>query len=321
MNLKNVPLYGRDEVFASLDYDGCIAAVREAMKSFTSEASRQLPRIGVPIAPAKVFGIMPGVLASRATFGAKVLAVFGDPARPGRSTHEGVVVAFDLETGHIKCMADAHSITSVRTGAASAVATDVLARKDAERLAILGCGEQARAHVHAISRVRKLQEVLVWGRSQHVAADFAARLRAETGLQIRAVVDAREAAREADIICTVTASSTPVLLGKWVRPGTHVNAVGSSHAGPVEVDSDLVVASRYVADSRNSALAAAAEFLNAKAAGLVGDEHIVAEIGEVLLERVPGRTSEDQITFYKSLGHIVQDLAAADYVHARAQRR
>lgn len=319
MGMKSIPLYGRDEVFALLDYDGCIAAVREAMKSFTAEAPEQPLRAIVPIAPAKLFGVMPGVLPVRETFGAKIISVSGDPSRPGRSAHEGVVVVFDRETAQIKCMADAHSITSVRTAAASAVATDALARRDAKRLAIFGCGEQARSHVHAISCVRKLEEVFVWGRSQSVTAAFASRLQADTGLQITAVSDAREAAAAADIICTVTSASTPVLLGKWVRPGTHVNAVGSGHAGPVEVDSDLVIASRYVADSRNSALAAAAEFLNAKAAGLIGDDHIVAEIGEVLLSRVPGRTSEDQVTFYKSLGHIVQDLAAADYVHARAQ--
>lgn len=319
--MKNVPYYGQDEVFALLDYDGCIAAVREAMKNFTGEAPQQPLRAIVPIGPSKLFGVMPGVLPVRETFGAKMVSVFEDPSRPGRSAHEGVVVVFDRETGLVKCIADGHAITSVRTAAASAVATDALARKDAKRLAMFGCGEQAQAHVHAISRVRKLEEVLVWGRSQDVAAAFASRLKAETGLQTRAVGDAREAAGAADIICTVTTSSTPVLLGQWVRPGTHVNAVGSSHAGPVEVDSDLVLASRYVADSRNSALAAAAEFLNAKAAGLIGDDHIVAEIGEVLLGRVPGRTSEEQITFYKSLGHIVQDLAAADYVHARAQAR
>jgi ornithine cyclodeaminase len=321
MNTTNVPLYGPDEVFALLDYEHCIVAVREAMKSFSGEAPQQPLRAIVPIGPAKLFGVMPGVLPGREAFGAKLVSVFGDPSRPGRSAHEGVVVVFDQETGRVKCMADAHAITSVRTAAASAVATDALARSDATRLAIFGCGEQARSHVRAISCVRKLQHVLVWGRSTDVTAAFVSRLQAETGLQVSAVADAREAADAADIICTVTTASTPVLLGKWVRPGTHVNAVGSSHAGPVEVDSELVVVSRYVADSRSSALVAAAEFLNAKAAGLIGDEHIVAEIGEVLLGRVPGRTSNDQITFYKSLGHIVQDLAAADYVHARASGR
>ena len=140
-------------------------------------------------------------------------------------------------------------------------------------------------------------------------------------MPVRAVAEAHEAASAADVICTVTASPTPVLLGEWVRPGTHVNVVGSSHAGPVEIDHALVRMSRYIVDSRRSALAAAAEFLLAKQAGLIDDRHIVAEIGEVLLERIPGRTSPAQITVYKSLGHIVQDLAATTYLHARAAPR
>jgi ornithine cyclodeaminase len=139
----------------------------------------------------------------------------------------------------------------------------------------------------------------------------------EVAAPIRAVAEAREAAAAADIICTVTSSPTPVLLGAWVRPGTHVNAVGSSYAGPVEIDHELVRESRYIADSRRSALAAASEFLLAREAGIIDDSHIVAEIGEVLLGRVPGRRSAEEITVYKSLGHIVQDLAAVSYLHSR----
>jgi ornithine cyclodeaminase len=138
------------------------------------------------------------------------------------------------------------------------------------------------------------------------------------GAPMQVVADARMAAAEADVICTVTGSATPVLLGDWVRPGTHVNLVGSSVPGPVECDGALVARARYVADSRRSALAAAAEFLAAKQAGLVDDAHVVAEIGEVLLGRVSGRTSPEQVTVYKSLGHIVQDLAATAVVHRLA---
>jgi ornithine cyclodeaminase len=318
--MKNISLYGPDEVRALLDYDGCIAAVRAAMKNFTADGIPQPLRNIVTLAPEKLFGVMPGTLSAPAGFGAKVLSVFSDDSRPGRSSHQGVVLAFERKTGALTCIADAGEITKIRTASASAVATDALARRDASRLAVFGCGEQAHAHVLAISCVRKLDVVLIWGRSLEAASKFAAHLRAETGLEVKAIGDGREAAAAADIICTVTTSATPVLLGEWVQPGTHVNAVGSSHPGPVEVDSDLVVRSRYVADSRRSALAAAAEFLDAKAAGLIDDAHIVAEIGEVLLGRTPGRTSPQEITFYKSLGHIVQDLAAVEYVHSRAQQ-
>jgi len=314
---ESVPFYGPEEVRAALDYDGCIAAVRVAMAELSADGRPQPLRSIFEIEPAKLFGVMPGTLAAPHGFGAKVLAVFADPEQPGRSAHRGIVVLFDRDSGRVACIADAGEVTEIRTAAASAVATEALARPDARTLAIFGCGTQAAAHIRALARVRRFERALVWGRSVERARRFAERVGREVGITIEAVADGREAA-VADIICTVTSARTPVLLGDWVRPGTHVNVVGSSHAGPVEIDHALVLASRYIVDSRRSALAAAAEFLLAKEAGLVGDGHIAAEIGEVLLGRIPGRRSPEEITVYKSLGHIVQDLAAVSYLHARA---
>ena len=314
---ESVPFYGPEEVRAGLDYDGCIAAVRTAMADFSADGKPHPLRSIFEIAPDKLFGLMPGTLAAPHGFGAKVLSVFADPQQQGRSAHRGVVVLFDRDSGRVACIADAGEVTEIRTAAASAVATGVLARPDARTLAIFGCGAQAGAHIRALTRVRRFESVRVWGRSPERAARFAERMGRELGITIEAVADGREAAA-ADIVCTVTGSRTPVLLGDWVRPGTHVNVVGSSHAGPVEVDHALVLASRYIVDSRRSALAAAAEFLLAKEAGLIDDGHIVAEIGEVLLGRIPGRRSPEEITVYKSLGHVVQDLAAVSYLHARA---
>jgi ornithine cyclodeaminase len=314
----SVPFYGPEQVRAALDYDGCIAAVRAAMADFSAEGKPQPLRSIFELAPARFFGLMPGTLVAPHGFGAKVLSVFGDPARPGRSAHRGVVVLFDRDSGDVTCIADAGEVTEIRTAAASAVATDVLARQDARTLTVFGCGAQADSHIRALVRVRRFEEVLVWGRSVERAAGFAERMQREVGVSVRAAAEAQEAASAADVICTVTSSQTPVLLGEWVRPGTHVNVVGSSYAGPVEIDHALVQMSRYIVDSRRSALAAAAEFLLAKEAGLIDDSHIVAEIGEVLLGRIPGRRSPEEITVYKSLGHIVQDLAATTYLHARA---
>lgn len=312
------PVYGADDVRALLDYDGCIEAVRAAMARLTADGTSQPLRSIVEIAPGRLFGLMPGSLPAPEGFGAKVISVFAQAERPGRSAHRGVVVLFDRQSGDVACIADAGAVTEIRTAAASAVATDALARPDAARLAIFGCGVQAAAHVRALARVRPLERIAVWARSPARAREFATRMEREVRVPVQAVADGREAAAGADIICTVTGSATPVLLGEWVRPGTHVNAVGSSHAGPVEIDPALVLASRYVADSRRSALAAAAEFLLAKEAGMIDDSHIAAEIGEILLGRVTGRTSRGQITLYKSLGHVVQDLAAVAYVHAHA---
>jgi ornithine cyclodeaminase len=136
-------------------------------------------------------------------------------------------------------------------------------------------------------------------------------MRDELGVRVVPAEQVREAVADADIICTVTSAPEPILKGEWVRPGTHLNLVGSSYAGPAEVDSDLVVHSRFIVDSREGVRQQGAEFLRAKAAGLVGDEHIVAEIGQVLAGDIEGRRSSEEITVYKSLGHIVQDLASA----------
>lgn len=314
----SVPYYGPEHVRAALDYDGCIAAVRQAMADFSADGRPQPLRSIFEIAPARLFGLMPGTLAAPHGFGAKVLSVFADPAQPGRATHRGVVVLFDRDSGQVSCIADAGEVTEIRTAAASAVATDALARADARTLAVFGCGAQAASHIRALSRVRRLERILVWGRSAERAAHFAERMEREIGSAVMPVAEGREAAFAADIICTVTSSQTPVLLGEWVQRGTHVNIVGSSHPGPVEIDHALVQASRFIVDSRRSALAAAAEFLRAKEAGLVDDGHIAAEIGEVLLGRIQGRRSPDEVTVYKSLGHVVQDLAAVSYLHARA---
>jgi ornithine cyclodeaminase len=318
--MAQIAFYDSAEVRRLLDYPGCIRAVREAMAGFTAEGRPAPLRQILTIAPGDFFASMPGMLAAPNGFGAKVVAAFHDPAQAGRSKHRGVVILFDHASGAPLAITDAEDVTAIRTASASAVATDALARPNAKRLTVFGCGHEADTHIRAIACVRALDDVMVWGRSPERAQAFAARMAAETGLAVRAVADGREAARDADIICTVTGSATPVLLGEWVTPGAHVNAVGSSFAGPVEVDSALVLASRYVADSRRSVLAAGSEFLVAKEAGLIGDDHIVAEIGEVLLGRVEGRRSPEEITFYKSLGHIVQDLAATRYLHLKARQ-
>lgn len=314
-----IPVYGPAEVRRWLDFPGCIEAVHEAMAGFSAEGREQPLRSIVPLDEGRLFGVMPGVAPGTAgDFGAKLVSVFEDPARPGRWAHRGGVLLFDRNSGAPLCLADAHEITRIRTACASAVATRVLARDDARVLAVFGTGTQAEAHVHALLRARPFEQVIVWGRDPARARELATRLTDETGAHVVSLGDPVAAAGQADVICTTTSSVEPVLRRAWLRPGTHVNAVGSSFPGPVEVDLDLVVDSRYIADSRRSALAAAAEFLQARAAALVGDSHIVAEIGEVLLGRVAGREHAGQLTLYKSLGHVVQDLAATALVHRRA---
>jgi ornithine cyclodeaminase/alanine dehydrogenase-like protein (mu-crystallin family) len=306
----------REEIAQRLTYEVCIPIVREAMIAFSSGKTRQLLRSYLPLGEGRLFGIMPGALGEGEPFGAKLISVYPENFNQGLQSHQGLVILFEPTSGAPVCVLHAAEITAIRTAAASAVATDALARRDASTMAIIGYGEQAHTHARAICKVRDLRSITVWGRSSVRAEAFASRMSAELGIPVRAARDAREAVAEADIVCTVTAAREPVVLGAWIRPGTHLNIVGSSVPGPVEVDSDLVVRSRYVVDSREGILRAGAEFLTAKEAGLIGDDHIASEIGEVCAGTRVGRRSERDITIYKSIGHIVQDLACGWALYA-----
>lgn len=315
-----IAVYGAADVERLLDYPGCIAAMRTAMRGLAETARPQPLRQIVPVGNDMMLGLMPGELPASAMFGAKLVSVSRDASRPGRSRHQGTVIAFDAATGAVSCLADAEAVTAIRTACATAAATNALARRDARVLAIMGTGRQAETHARALVHVRRFDRILLWGRSGAVAAELAERLTAELGIAVEAVADGRRAAEQADVICTVSGSATPILLRAWVRPGTHVNLVGSSHLGPVEIDTSLVAAARYIADYRPGALAQASELAVAREAGVVTDAHVVGDIGEVFAGLVEGRRDNAEITIYKSLGHVVQDLAAAAYIHDRANR-
>lgn len=313
-----IAFFDAAEVEDLLDYPGCIDAMRRAMIALSSGERPQPLRQIFPAGKDGVFGTMPGELAALSTFGAKLVSVFKDPEKPGRTRHQGVVIAYDGETGAVSCIADAEPITKIRTACATAVATDALARADAEVLAIFGTGLQAESHLYAMPLVRPFREILLWGQSPERTRELAGRMGKQLGREIIPLASAEDAARRADVICTVTSSREPVLLNEWVKPGTHINLVGSSILGPVEIDTPLVARARYIADYRPGVLAQGAELAVARDAGAVDDSHVVAEIGEVLAGRVEGRQDDDQVTIYKSLGHVVQDLASAAYLRSKA---
>jgi ornithine cyclodeaminase/alanine dehydrogenase-like protein (mu-crystallin family) len=303
-------VFDAEAVRRALTYEAAIPVVREAMIALSGGEVRQLLRSFIGLGEGRTFAIMPAALSEHGGFGAKLVSVFNDGT--GRKAHEGLVVLFDGESGAPVCLADAGEVTAIRTAAASAVATDALARPDASILAVLGTGTQAEGHIRAIGLVRPLSEVRVWGRDPARTAAFARRLGAT------AFSDVRAAVAGADIVCTVTGAVDPILKGAWVALGAHVNVVGSSSPAQAEVGIELVARSRYIVDHREHVLVHGGEFLRAKAAGAIGDAHIAAEIGEVLAGRVPGRTFTDQVTVYKSLGHAVQDLAAVAWLYERA---
>lgn len=313
-----IEFYDASAVERLLDYPGCVDAMRRAMIALSSSERPQPLRQIFTVGKDESFGTMPGELAALSTFGAKLVSVFADPERPGCTRHQGVVVAYDGETGAVSCIADAEQVTKIRTACATAVATDALARADAEVLAIFGTGVQAESHLRALPLVRSFREILLWGRSVDRARELADRIGEEIHQAITPVAQAEQATAMADVICTVTSSREPVIRCEWVRPGTHINVVGSSYLGPVEVDSALVAKARYIADYRPGALAQGAELAVARDVGAIDESYAVEEIGDVLAGRVPGREDDQQITIYKSLGHVVQDLAAAAYLHERS---
>jgi ornithine cyclodeaminase/alanine dehydrogenase-like protein (mu-crystallin family) len=307
----------REEVARRLTYDICIPLIRDAMIAFSAGETKQLLRSIIPLADGHLFGIMPGALGANKAFGAKLLTVFPENAAHGRQSHQGLIVLFEPDAGTPVCVVHAGEVTAIRTAAASAVATDALARKDAKHLAILGTGEQAATHARAIRKVRALESITVWGRSQNSAHAFATKMQGELGVHSTAIATVQQAVANADILCTVTSATEPILKSEWVQPGQHINVVGSSHAGPAEIDNALVARARYFADSREGVLNQGAEFLRAKQAGLIDDHHILAEIGQVLAGKAEGRRTPEEVTIYKSLGHIVQDLASAWWLYSQ----
>ena len=305
-----------------LPMDEAIGVMRRAL-TMLAEGDVVMPLRTMLVMPGgeRVMGLMPSYLGGLQAVGVKVVAAF--PANFGTEydTHQGVVLVFDSERGLLRAIVDATSITAIRTAAVSGLVTDLLARPDAGDLAIIGAGTQAHTHLQAMRAVRPVRRVRVYSVPAESATAYAERESRLTGLTVEVAATAEEAVAGADLICTTTTATQPVVRGEWVSSGAHVNAVGAYTPATRELDSALVAAARLYADRRESLLNEAGEFLIPKGEGLIGDDHVVGEIGEVLLGKAPARTSPDEITLFKSLGIAIEDLAAAHYVYAAAKAR
>jgi alanine dehydrogenase len=250
--------------------------------------------------------------------GIKVVSIFPGNRLRGDESHFGAVLLFETETGRPVAHLDAAALTAIRTAAVSAVATRLLAREDAGDLALLGAGVQARTHLEALREVRPLRRVRVWSRRPESSRRFAAEEGARWRLPVEAAPSAEAAVAGADLVCTVTASREPVLAGAWLSPGAHVNAVGASLAAARELDSAAVARSRLFVDRRESTVNESGDYLFPLREGVIGEDHIRGEVGELLAGRIAGRGSAAEITLFKSLGLAVEDLAAAHHVYRRA---
>ena len=310
----------QDEVPPLLPMAQCVEAVEEALVARArGDATQPIRQLMWLPDRSGLLGLMPSHIGPHGTMGLKAISVI--PANHGTEldTHQGAVLLFEAGRGRLLAVIDATSITETRTAAASAVATRALAREDAGDLAILGTGVQARSHLEAMGVARRIRTVRVWDRSLDRARAFARRGSERHGLEVRAVESAREAVRGADLVCTTTAATQPILMGAWLEPGAHVNAVGACLPTARELDTEAVLRSRFYVDTLEGALREAGDFLIPKSAGEVGDDHIAGEIGDVLIGRAAGRRSSEEITVFESLGIGIYDLAAAERVWRNAE--
>jgi ornithine cyclodeaminase/alanine dehydrogenase-like protein (mu-crystallin family) len=305
-----------------LGYQRCADAMRDALAARArGEVFQPLRSVLKPDRAAGLMALMPSYRPGPAAgYGLKAICVMpGNPAI-GLDTHQGIVLLSSPETGQPLAVLNASAVTEIRTAAVSAVATSLLARPDADVLAIVGTGVQARTHLMAISATRPLAEVRIAGTSPAKAAKFAADVApaalAEVGagaLRVIACDGARDAVAGAGIIVTATSSPVPVLDRDWLAPGTHINAVGACLPSVRELDTATMADAALFADSRESVLAESGDYLLAAADGAVGPEHIRAEIGDLLAGLAPGQGRQDdaEITIFESLGLAIEDLAAA----------
>jgi ornithine cyclodeaminase len=300
----------------------CIDVMAETLKMLGRQNAEN-PLRNIMWLPDKtgLLGMMPASLGEIGVMGLKAISVFPGNHRTEYDSHQGTVMLFETQNGRLLAIVDAGKITAIRTAAVSAVATRLLAREDAENLAILGSGVQAMSHLDAMRTVRKIKRAKVWSPNIDHAVTFARRESKRTQIPIDAADTAENAVGGADIICTVTAATDPVLQGSWIAPGTHINAVGASVPFARELDTAAVVKSDLYVDRRESTLNEAGDFLIPKKEGAIEDRHILGEIGELLLDKIKGRTSRTDITLFKSLGLAVEDVAAAHHIYQKLSKQ
>ncbi|HYK29742.1 MAG TPA: ornithine cyclodeaminase family protein [Streptosporangiaceae bacterium] len=307
-----------DDVHEALSPADCVQAMRSALTALAAgQAQQPLRTVTQPAGAAGLVALMPSFTASpRPRYGLKALCI--TPANPaaGLDAHQGVVLLSAGETGEPLALLNASAVTEIRTAAVSVLATELLALQDARVLAVIGTGVQARAHIRAFDQARELTAIRVAGRDLARAEQYAAG--APTRAPVMACAGAEEAVADADIIVTATSSAIPVLRREWIKSGAHINAVGACLPHARELDTDTVAQGALFADRRDSVLAESGDYVLAAADGVIGPDHIRADVGELLLGTGAGRGDAKEITIFESLGLAVEDLAAAERAYQTA---
>ena len=314
--MTDIPWFDADSVRRALRMNACIDLMADTQAAISRGEITPPLRSFIPVAGGKAgMGIMPGDAPS--AFGAKLVSVYaGNPAH-GLPLIQGCILLFDRESGAPAALVEGASVTGIRTAAASGAATRALAREDASVLALLGYGVQAETHLEAMRCVRPVREVRVWGPSLAKADRFAA-AHADEEVAVGAVETASEAVSGADLVCAVSAASEPVIEGRRLAEGCHINLVGSHSPTTREADGETMGRARVFTEITDFAMKEAGDILLAIEEGFLTEQDLAGEIGAVIDGAIEGRRDEDEITLYKSLGNVAQDLAAAHYIASRA---
>ena len=302
------------DVKEQLTMEICIRLMRELFVRTSEGNVTHRLRMAMPTEAGKLLGVMPGYLPYKDSVGAKIITVYHDNYKRGLPSHQGIVAVFDGDTGAVRGIVDGMAVTAIRTAAVSAVATDAMAKEDASVLALLGAGVQASTHLEALSLVRKLEKARVWSIDRAEAEAFVLREGPKYPFPIEVCATVEGAVNASDIVCTVTSSKTPILEGRWVRPGTHINAVGACQPKDRELDSDCVAAARLVGDSATSVVNESGDYLFPLQEGRFGEEHLLGELGDVLTGRIAGRLTDEDITLFEALGLAAEDIACAAWL-------
>ena len=309
------------DVKSVLTMDDLIETMASALKSFSTKRVEQPVRAVLSVdGNHAFFGTMPAYVRagdSSASLGAKLVTVFEQNHAKGLPSHLASILLLDPETGALRSLLDGRYITEARTAAVSAVSSRLLARKTAKSLAIIGSGVQARSHLEALSRVHALKQVTVWSPNKQHREKFVADCRGQTP-DISAVDHAGEAVVGADVIVLVTSSPEPVIDNGWVKPGAHVISVGACRPNQREIDPVLTARAKFFVDSRDAALVESGDLVMGIQEGRFGPDHVAGELGQLVAGAVDGRTSDTQVTIFKSLGMAVEDVMAADLAYRRA---
>jgi len=317
-----IRILSREDVRRALPMRQAIEAMKGAFSQLSAGQADVPLRVALQVPGHNGLTLfMPAYLADDDRMAVKIVSVFNDNPAKGLPLIHALVVVVDATTGSPAAVMDGTYLTALRTGAASGAATDLLSREDARIVAVFGAGVQGRTQLEAVCAVRPIQEAWVYDVMPERAVDYASEMSRRLSLPVQVAGAPAEAVQRADVICTATTASAPVFEDADVRSGTHINAVGAYTPEMQEIPVETVQRAKIVIDHREASLAEAGDLLIPLERGLITEDHMYAELGQIAAGRKPGRTSSDEVTLFKSVGVAVQDVAAAAAVLEAARRR